>query len=227
MKNFDFKINVLAMMVFCFWLIGIIGCKIEPSPPLKDPMTNLSEHILYTTGTITAISYFGHTHGIHPSDVPMAHFHDIQFSFDNGASIKMYRVLLKSAPKIGEQGDLYIIRNKNIKIDNFWELKEVDFLWVKNGKEKIKKTTTVNINREIVSPVARVKEASKQYEWNDASSVSPDVYKLVIIKLDNKIITTGRFNENNEWQIETDKGRRSFNKYPNFKVVEWKEFDKE
>ena len=50
--------------------------------------------------------------------------------------------------------------------------------------------------------VAKIQYDKEQIEtkqrWQDAKNSSPNVYQLVLIKLNNEIITTGRFNEQNE-----------------------------
>ena len=61
--------------------------------------------------------------------------------------------------------------------------------------------------------------------------LSSTVVKIHRIEFDNEPLDFMTFEQMdvkyNKWQIETDKARSRFNKYPDFKVVEWKEFDKE
>lgn len=199
-------------IIFIFLVMGIVGCasKKEPPKPPK-PINDISEHILYHTGTITNIYY--HQAG------SKIYFYNVQYDFDDGSVIRMRLLKCDHLPKIGEYGNLYV--EEYYKSRNYSHIQNGSFLWIKDGAiKRVKKIVTpkVALGKEI--------KINDEYKWNDASSVSPDVYKLVIIRLDNKIITTGRLDDNNEWQIETDKGKRSFNKYSNFKVVEWKKFDK-
>jgi hypothetical protein len=217
MKNFDFKINVLAMMVFCLWLVNIIGCK-QATPDVL-PASDPSRHVHYHTGIIEALHYYDCVHGIH-ADKYEPHIHGFQITFSDGVVIRTNRLFVAHAPKIGDKGSLYVITEKNIKKDDVWKMSTADFYWEKEGEENKKIVKVFDIPKEIIKAETPV---VKENEWQEANNSSPDVYQLVLIKLDNKIITTGRFNESNEWQIETDKGRKSFNKYPSFKVVEWKE----
>jgi len=207
MKNLDFKITMLVMLLFPIWMMNLIGCKrVEPEPP--KPVNDTSERVFHSTGTIANIFY--------NDDGYDKFFYAVQFNFTDGSVIKMNRMECDHLPQIGESGKLYL--------DSGWEDKSIpmrqraDYLWIRDKKSKIEKS---KITFKAETPV--VKEVSKQNEWIDANNSSPNVFQLVLIKLDNKIITTGRFNESNEWQIETDKGRKSFNKYPSFKVIEWKE----
>lgn len=225
MKNLDFKIMILAMMIFSFWMVSLVGCvKVEPeSKPLIRSVNDTFGYALYHEGLIANINY--------NEEGNYKYFINIQYTFIDGTVIRMNTMRCDHLPKIGERGKLYV---KHYSDESDYVEKRCGssiqngmFLWIKDGKKEVKKSKEGIMIKLPMVEVARVVEVSKQYEWTDASSVSPDVYKLVIIKLNNKIITTGRFNENNEWQIETDKGRKSFNKYPTFKVVEWKEFDKE
>jgi hypothetical protein len=206
-KNLDIKITILGMILCNVGLIGMIGCKkVEPPPP--KPVNDVSERVFHSTGTIANIFYYENGYD--------KFFYDVQFNFTDGSVIKMDRLSCDHLPQIGESGKLYFDKgweDKNIKMQQ-----RADYLWVSDKKRKIEKSRIVFKTEDLL-----VAEVSKQHEWIDANNSSPNVFQLVLIKLDNKIITTGRFNESNKWQIETDKGRKSFNKYPSFKVIEWKE----
>lgn len=212
MKNLDIKITILGMILFNVGLMGIIGCK-QVTPPPPKPVNDTSERALFYTGTILNIHYYGYGN--------IKFFHRVQFNFADGSVIKMDRMECDHLPKIGEHGKLYIQSGWDGK--SISDVQRGDYLWIRSGK---KKRITIKIPMEETT-VEEIAKVSEQQGWQDANNSSPNVYQLVLIKLSNKLITTGRFNEHNEWQIETDKGRSSFNKYPRFKVIEWKEFNKD
>ena len=102
-------------------------------------------------------------------------------------------------------------------IDNY------DYRWIKD-ETKIDAPTA---DTPVINISAKVEKLQEEYAWKDVIDFTPNIYQLVLIKLDNDIITTGRFNEHGKWQIEIDRGRSRFDKYPDFKVVKWKEIDVE
>lgn len=74
-----------------------------------------------------------------------------------------------------------------------------------------------------VEPVIIERIITKKYDWKRSFNGKPAVYQLVLIKLDNNIITTGRFTNKNEWKIEADKMK--YNGGRSVKVASWKEID--
>lgn len=214
MKNFNFKITILAMIIFCLWMVNIVGCS-ETTPPKPKPINDISEHTLFHTGTITNIYY--------NEDGSKVWFHNVQYNFDDGSVFRMDRIKSDHRPKIGEYGSLYI--ENGYKDWNHSYIQNGNYLWIKDDIFKLPSTVSLKeISWDIgITSTPKIEKETKKHGWEDATFSTPNVYQLVLIKLDNTIITTGRYNEHNKWQIETDKGRGRFDKYPSFKVIEWKE----
>ncbi len=209
--------NVKIMIMFL--TIGIVGCstKTEPSEPVRPikVVNNISDHTLYHTGTITDIHYY--------EDGYKDFFKNVQYNFKDGSVIFMDRVKCDHLPKIGEYGKLYVTNTWKQYFNNYNYIQNADYLWMKD--ETVKKVIEPIETHVVKISTVEKKETLKEYKWTDANYSSPNVYQLVLIKLDDKVITTGRLDENEEWKIETDKKRSKFNKYPSFKVVEWKELN--
>lgn len=101
---------------------------------------------------------------------------------------------------------------------------------VKDFLEKTKIIKTVEpktVEPKPVEPVVVEKVITKivteKYDWKKTLNHKPTAYQLVLIKLHNDIITTGRLTDQNEWKIEIDKMR--YKGGSSVEVVSWKEID--
>ncbi len=218
--------NATILTFYIIWAILLMGCEVstEPDGPPK-PFNDVSQHTLYHTGTIVDICYY--------TEGTQTWFVNVQYDFDDGSVIRMDLVKSDHLPKIGEHGSLYV--ENRYKDWNGSYIQNGNYLWIKDGtelaeliKKRIEDEGGISFEFEM-APAPSVEEVRifktpKKYNWRDVFN-PPPVYQLVLIKLDNGIITTGRFTDENEWKIEIDRKRNKFNKYQSFKVAEWKEFD--
>ncbi len=218
MKNADFKITVLGMMLFAFWVVNLIGCESTTPPKPSKSFNDISEHALYHTGTIANINYH--------EDGTFIWYHDTQYTFTDGSVIRMDRIKCDHLPKIGEHGSLYVKKHYKDRNSNY--MQNGDFLWIKDEETKI--STSIKDEKPIVfipsittiSLSVEESETLKKYDWKKAIHSKPPIYELVLLRLDNDIITTGRFNEKNEWVLETDRLTGGF---PIDNIIDWKEVD--
>ncbi len=88
-----------------------------------------------------------------------------------------------------------------------------------------RQSKTVQLKTEKPKIVEKIitKIVIKHYEWKSQLNCKPSIYQLVLIKLDNGIITTGRLNNKDEWKIETDKNKILGGR--TVEVVSWKEIN--
>jgi hypothetical protein len=212
------KMTILYLLMFCISLPVFSGC--SSSPPLTPKAVNdTSDYELFHTGTITNIYY--------NSVGYQSWFCRVQYNFADGSVIKMNNVKCDHLPKIGEQGSLYISREW-ANLSHAYK-QQAYYLWIKDGEEVVEVVEVVEKLGRIEIPVVKteeIKEEIKLSKWKDSRFSFPNVYQLVLIKLDNEIITTGRINEDKEWKIEIfrkEKGR--YNRNSNFEVIEWKKLD--
>jgi len=93
-------------------------------------------------------------------------------------------------------------------------------------QEKSKRvvSATPAITTSTIKIISDVEEEVSTAKWFRSDIYKPEVYKLVLLKLDDGIITTGRINVKGQWKLETDKNKMSGGR-PITNVEEWKEFN--
>lgn len=226
LKSTGSKIVIVCLMFATLALVSaiIIGCAESAPPPPPKPINDISEHSLYHTGTVVGIDH-GDT-GFSNS----SYFYYVQYSFDDGTVIRMFKLKCDHIPKVGEYGNLYI--EDQYKNYSHTRIHRGHFLWIKDIKllDLPAETESIDVGKMVAKAKqkhikAEINETPKKIHWKDADYFFPNIYELVLIKLDDDIITTGRLTDENQWKIEIDKKRSKFNKYQNARVVKWKELD--
>ena len=209
---------ILALLVVAF----VLGCE-DMKPDSWDSSKGNWE--IKARGTLVSKEKARHPScDVSPPKTCSNHKGILLLQFYDGTEIAIGRIRNIGIIKVGQKGTLY--KNDKGNHDyNSW------FQWI------ITQEAPVNTNAEIRVPTARFaiedlkveepkiveKIVVKKHEWKRAAVYKPTVYQLVLIRLDNGIITTGRFTDDSKWRLETNKNKRS--KIYSVEVVDWKELD--
>jgi hypothetical protein len=115
---------------------------------------------------------------------------------------------------LGSTGTLYKYNNDKEDVYSW-------FLWA-NSKKLIKPKTEQKQTKPFIEKHTEIAPVIEYKEWNRSYSSKPTPYKTVLLRLEDKIITTGYVDKNNNWKLEFYKNRVNGGMSLQ-NVVEWKE----
>jgi hypothetical protein len=208
------KINViLVLLVIAF----LVGCE-NINRPSSWNMEESSDWSVRASGTIIKIEFLQEENS---KDV------DYQFTFDDASSVIVGNVRDIGLMKQGQYGALYKYGGDYDHRSWFqWIQKEkpsneprieekVIIKEVKIAENKIEKPAKV-----VLKPQPQV----VKHEWKRGYIEKPEPYKLVLIKLQNKIIAIAYINGKEEWKLNVNQ-YKMLGGPPISDVEEWKEIN--
>ncbi len=220
MKKLSYKVLILVVCLVNF----LSGCSTDPETYSIDGDSGWK---INEKGTISAFGVERSLTCDKPTACPQGcldHGSYYYMKFDDGTYKALGRIRNPKDIKVGQVGTLYKYGGWVDKIAWFQWIEDESTIEFIEAEPIIEKSIPIV---EIEAELAKVEKSIVKYQWRRVSDVKDiETHEIVLIKLNDGVITTGFMTYDRKWKLCTNKDQYNNGKTLN-NVIEWKKIDLE